>query len=473
MTVIPAPGPRLVFAQEDYGIAPEFTDEGLALAFAERHKDRLRWMEEWHCWMEWTGSHWRRVKTLAVYDMVRRICREAAARVDAGTATGQRNIADLNSAKKRASVQTVARSDARFTAVSEQWDADDWVLGTPGGVVDLRTGEIDACESARYITRIATVAPDEDCTIHRWLDFLEKVTGGDSELIAYLRRMCGYALSGSTREHSLTFVYGPGGNGKGTFLNALIGIMGDLHKAADVETFAERQNPAHTTEIARLHNARLVTSQETEKGQFWAESRLKKMTGGDVVTARFMRCDDFEFVPKFKLIIVGNHKPRFRSVDEAIKRRLHLIPFDYSVPANKKDVNLGEKLKAEYPGILHWMIQGAMEWCETGLCPPDSVLRATADYLEGEDTQGEWLANCCITGNRLDKTPLKDLYESWRHYCSLVGQKDAGISRDLSEELTKRLGEGSKKMLGGSARFVGIRLKTSEERRSDEGGFFS
>src|SRR5690606_31565557 len=135
----------------------------------------------------------------------------------------------------------------------------------------------------------------------------------DQELIAYLKRMCGYSLTGSIREHSLTFIYGPGGNGKGTFLAALTGIMGEMHKAADVETFAERKQAAHTTELARLHNARLVTSQETEKGQYWAEARLKKLTGGDPITARFMRCDDFEFKPKFKLILVGNHKPKFRS----------------------------------------------------------------------------------------------------------------------------------------------------------------
>ena len=456
--------PRTQQVPESGGYAPEFTEDGLALTFAQRHRDRFRWMEEWHCWMEWTGTQWRRVKTLAVYDLIRKLCREAAERVDTSTAGGEKLAADLNTAKKRAAVQTIARSDMCFEAVSEQWDADGWLLGTPGGIIDLRTGQNIGFDATKYITLTTTVAPGGECPT--WLAFLVQVTQGDADLQAYLQRMCGYSLTGCTREHSLTFIYGPGGNGKGTFLGAITGIMGELHKAADVDTFAERKHQEHSTELARLHNARLVTSQETEAGQFWAEARLKKLTGGDPITARFMRCDDFEFTPKFKLVIVGNHKPKFRSVDEAIRRRLHLIPFDYKVVKADRDVNLAGKLKAEWPGILAWMIEGCLEWQKRGLDAPECVLKATDDYLDGEDTIGQWIGNRCKL-EQYGRANLKDLFESWKYFCELTGVRNVGTSRDLAAELEKRLGEGSKRTVKGIARFIGITLKTADEMRCD------
>ena len=447
--------------RNEYGVAPEFTEEGLALAFAfaEKYCDRFRWVEEWNSWMEWTGAHWRKAKTLVAYDIIRALCRDAAARVDLAARGGPRLAADLNTAKKRAAVQTMARSDVRFQALGEQWDADDWLLGTPAGIIDLRTGDNIGMDSERYVTRITTVAPGGEC--QTWLEFLDVVTKGDERLQAYLQRLFGYCLTGSTREHSLTFIYGPGGNGKGTALAVLAGILGDLHRAADVETFAERKHAAHSTELARLHNARVVTSQETEKGQHWAEARLKKLTGGDPITARFMRCDDFEFTPKFKLIIVGNHKPKFRSVDEAMRRRLHLIPFNHTVAKEDRDVNLGAKLKAEYSGILAWAIRGCMEWQQIGLDAPDSVLKATADYLDSEDMPGQWFKQRCKIDTHA-KTSLKELFENWRHWADLM-RVAPGDSRTLAAEVEKHLPFGSKRTVNGAARFVGVRLMSIDE----------
>lgn len=443
----------------DYDGAPEFSEEGLALSFAHKHKGDLRHVAAFNRWLHWNGSVWQEEETHLAFDLARHHCRDEAKR-----ATDDKDIASLSDAKTRSNVLTLAKADRRIAATKDQWNNDDWLLGTPGGIIDLRTARNIGFDSSKYITRMTTVAPNaQGCP--KWLNFLDKVTKGNQELIAYLKRMCGYSLTGSIREHSLTFIYGPGGNGKGTFLAALTGIMGEMHKAADVETFAERKQAAHTTELARLHNARLVTSQETEKGQYWAEARLKKLTGGDPITARFMRCDDFEFMPKFKLILVGNHKPKFRSVDEAIRRRLHLIPFDYQVPKAEKNQNLGEELKAEWGGILAWMIEGCMEWQERGLAAPECVLKATNDYLDSEDLIGLWIANRCNLTS-FGKTNLKHLFDSWRHFCELTGIKAVGNSRDLAAELEKRLGEGSKKVVSGVARFTGINLKTPEELRS-------
>ena len=168
--------------------------------------------------------------------------------------------------------------------------------------------------------------------------------------------MAGYALTGVTHEHALFFACGTGGNGKSTFLNAIASCVGDYHRAAPIETFTESNNDRHPTDLAGLRGARMVTAIETEEGRHWAESRIKTLTGGDKIAARFMRQDFFEYTPQFKLLIAGNHKPSLRSVDEAIRRRLHLIPFVVTIPPAERDAELPDKLESERPGILAWMI---------------------------------------------------------------------------------------------------------------------
>jgi putative DNA primase/helicase len=248
-----------------------------------------------------------------------------------------------------------------------------------------------------------------------WLQFLHDSTAGDNELIAFMQRMAGYSLTGDVREHALFFVYGTGGNGKGTFLNTLAWILGDYAKVASMETFTEAKNERHPQELASLTGRRLVTAQETEEGKRWAESRIKALTGGDPITARFMRQDEFTFMPQFKLIIAGNHKPGLRNVDEAIKRRLHLIPFTVTIPPEKRDPLLAEKLRAEAAGILAWCVQGCLEWQRIGLAAPDAVKVATEEYLSANDVFQQWVEECCKVQRGLSATPsaLHKSYKAW------------------------------------------------------------
>jgi putative DNA primase/helicase len=172
---------------------------------------------------------------------------------------------------------------------------------------------------------------------------------------------------GLTREHALFFGYGTGANGKSVLLSTIAGTLGEYHRTAPIETFTASNADRHPTDLAGLRAARLVTATETEEGRRWAESRIKKLTGGDKVAARFMRQDFFEYRPAFKLIIAGNHKPSLRSVDEAIRRRFHLIPFSITIPPEERDPDLAEKLKDERPAILAWLIEGCLEWQTVGL----------------------------------------------------------------------------------------------------------
>jgi P4 family phage/plasmid primase-like protien len=192
----------------------------------------------------------------------------------------------------------------------------------------------------------SAVGPRGDCP--KWKAFLNRIMKGDAEMIAYLQRICGYCLTGDTSEQAMFFGYGVGANGKGVFLQTVGRILGDYAKAAAIETFTESKTDRHPTELARLHNARLVTATETEGGKHWAESRIKLLTGGDAVTAHFMRKDDFEYVPLFKLFFSGNHKPGLRSIGEAIRRRLKMINFAVTIPENERDPHFADKLKDEW-----------------------------------------------------------------------------------------------------------------------------
>src|SRR5262249_10483492 len=216
-----------------------------------------------------------------------------------------------------------------------------------------------------YITKTtavtpATEPPAQSCQL--WLEFLQRVTDGSQERQDFLQRVCGYGVTGLTSEDSLFFLYGLGANGKSVFLRAVSGAVDDYHKTASMDTFTVTFGERHPTDLAMLRGARLVTAIETEEGKRWDEAKLKHMTGGDPVPARFMRQDFFESLPQFKLLIAGNHKPAFRNVDEAIRRRVKLIPFTVTIPEAERDPQLSEKLKAEWPGILRWMIDGCLMW---------------------------------------------------------------------------------------------------------------
>lgn len=408
---------------------PAFSDDALALRFADRHGVDMRYVATWGKWLFWSGSHWRADDTLRAYDEVRAVCRNAAVECN------QPKVASaVASAKTVAAVEKLSKSDRRIAARAEWFDADPWALNTPGGVVDLRTGAMRPARPEDYATKITSVAPGGDCP--RFHAFLAEITGGDAELVAYLRRVAGYGLTGSTREHALFFGYGTGRNGKSVLLKTLADILGSYHKTASMETFTATNTDRHPTDLAGLMGARLVSASETEEGRRWAESRIKSLTGGDPVAARFMRQDFFEFTPQFKLIIVGNHKPALRSVDEAIRRRFHLIPFAVTIPADQADPDLSDKLKAEWPGILAWMIAGCLEWQREGLKPPAAVLDATAAYLEAEDATAAWIDDKCERDARAWES-LADLYASWSGWADKAGEH-AGNQKRFAQTLESR-----------------------------------
>jgi putative DNA primase/helicase len=410
---------------------PAFTDEALALRFAELHAHDLRYVAAWSKWLAWDGKRWRFDDTLRAFDLAREVCRKAAAECNT-----PRIAAVLASAKTVAAVERLAKADRRLAATVGQWDADPRLLNTPAGVIDLRTGKSRPHRPDYYMTKSCAVAPDVSLSISTWLKFLDRVTGGDADLIAFLQRMAGYCLTGLTSEHALFFIYGTGANGKSTFINTLTDVAGDYHRTAPIETFVASSVERHPTDLAGLHGARLVTSVETEEGRRWAESKIKTLTGGDKIAARFMRQDFFEFTPQFKLVIAGNHKPGLRSVDEAIRRRLNLIPFTVTIPSAERDPDLAQKLRAEWPGILAWTIEGCLAWQRDGLAAPAAVTSATAAYLEAEDAMGAWMNERCEQ-ERAAIERSSSLFASWKDWAEGAGET-VGSQKNLSQKLEAR-----------------------------------
>jgi putative DNA primase/helicase len=417
--------------------------DAVALAFARCYGETFRYVAKWNRWLEWDGVRWRFEDTLNAFDKARALLRassDGAAKADAKTV---------------AAVVTLARADRLIAATHEQWDADPWLLGTPKGTVDLRTGELGAASPDDYITKITAVAPDRNCPTPLWRKFLDRVTNGDRELQRYLQRVCGYALTGDISEEALFFSYGTGANGKGTFWETAARILRDYHKVASMGMFLWSAQDRHPTEMASLQGARLVTAMETQHGRHWDEEKVKALTGGDTISARFMRQDPFQFVPQFKLAPSGNHRPRIRNVDEGIRRRMNLIPWLVTIGKGERDGKLKQKLKREWPGILAWMIEGSLEWQRLGLAPPPAVVGATEEYLAAEDTLGQWLTERCRQG--ADKWVATDeLFRSWKLWCARA-REWPGSKNQFAQKLVERAF--TLRKYGGQRGVAGLELK--------------
>lgn len=441
--------------REDDGrdaLPPEYSDDALASDFTRRHGADLRYVAAWGKWLLWNGSRWAEDRITRVFDLVRAVCRDNASKAKAE----ERIARQLASGKTIAAVERLARSDPQHATLPEAFDADDFLLNTPGGTVDLRTGETRPHRREDLLTKITAVTPNNDGDATTWRRFLSDVTCGDREIEKYLQRLIGYCLTGDVRDHVLVFFHGTGANGKSTFLDLLLHILGTYAKAIPAETLTEARGERHPTDVANLNGLRLAVSSELEEGQHWAEARVKSLTGDAMLSGRFMRTDFFEFRRTHKHVIAGNHRPAIRVVDEAIRRRIHLVPFLARFSAVTADRDMPAKLQGEASAILSWAVKGCMEWQASGLNPPAAVIGATADYLESQDTLGLWIGEDCDTSDPTAETRSSGLYASFRQWKETRGERAPSQVR-FSAQLEARF----RKARQGSGHIVfsGIGLK--------------
>ncbi len=438
------PSPAAPGAVTDESAQP-FSDDALARSFSDTHTGRLVFVPSWSRWLCWEKHRWVFDDTLAVFDRVRTLCREKATQIEGSN--GKR----VASAQTIAAVERLARSDPRHARRPDDFDADAWALNTPDGVVDLKTGKLRHHGDGEMLTKVAGAIPGGDCP--RWRRFLAEITKDDADLISYIQKWVGYSLTGDTREQALIFVCGPGGNGKSVLLNTVAAILGDYAKTAMADVFTANRSEQHPTHVASLLGARMVNVTETEEGHAWAESRIKSLTGGDKISARFMRGDPFEFQPQFKLWIAGNHRPVLNNPDPAMRRRLHLVPLTF-VP-KQPDQQLQATLRAELPGILAWAVEGCLAWQREGLVMPAIVRATVEDYFAEQDTLSAWLAKRCDVSPDAT-TPSRALFEDWRRYAATRGEAQR-TEKWFSEGLQRHY---PKKRTNAGVVFVGVLLKS-------------
>lgn len=394
------------------GAEIDLSDDELALRFGrERLRGRALFVPVWGRWMLWTGTRWEEDKQLRVYTAAREFQRTVAE--EAGT---RRERKEVLSARMTATLESLARSNPGGAEVAEAWDRDPWLLGTPGGVVDLRTGKTRKPDPGDRITMQTAVEPapeGADCPL--WEECLERWFADKLDVVPFLQRVAGYSLTGSTREHRLFFLFGTGRNGKSVFLDTMAHVLGDYATVSPASTFIENGYEQHSTDLAMLQGARLVVANELPAGKAWNESRIKSLTGGDRITARRMRQDFFTFDPQFTLMIAGNHQPSFGAVDEATKARVVMIHFAQFIPEEERDPRLLDKLREEGPAILRWAINGALAWQREGLQVPGSVLDDSEAYVDAQDEFGEFIETALepALGASVAAKEVYAVYEGW------------------------------------------------------------
>jgi putative DNA primase/helicase len=318
----------------------------------------------------------------------------------------------------------LARSESGIPVTVDQLDRNPWLLNVNNGVLDLRTGDLRSHRRQDLMTRFAPVRYDPEATCPTWLAFLDRIMNGNQNLIQFLQRAIGYTLTGSARERVLFMLHGGGANGKSTLLETISTLLGDYAKSTRAETLlVKTYDGGIPNDLAALKGARFVSTSETEDGKRLAEALVKALTGGDTISARFLRGEFFTFRATFKLWLATNHKPTIRGSDNAIWDRIKLIPFEIRIPDEEQDKELPAKLQLEQPGILAWAIRGCLDWQRLhGLGEPLEVRVATANYRQDMDVVATFIEDCCVAANGA-QVPAKQLYDAYRSWCEQSGER--------------------------------------------------
>ena len=431
------------------------TDLGNAERFVAQHGENIRYCYLWGKWLGWTGTRWGRDDAGLVHRLakktVRSMYREAS---DAEDEERRKAIAKHASrsegADKIKAMLELARSEV--PVAPDELDSDPWLLNASNGTVDLRTGAMREHRREDLITKLAPVEYEPNATAPTWEAFLERVLPSE-ELRTFVQRAAGYSATGDTSEQVMLINHGAGNNGKSTFQEALAAALGDYSMRAPTEMLMAKRAGGVPNDVARLKGARFVAASETEEGRRLAESLVKDLTGQDTISARFMRAEWFDFRPTHKLWLSTNHKPEIRGTDNAIWRRLRLVPWTVAIPPAERDRKLAEKLRNELPGILGWVTRGCIDWRREGLQAPAEVRKATAGYRSEMDVLGDFLADRCFRGERL-QVGKDELYKAYQMWSEAAGErmetkrkfgmllKERGIEDGRNSERTKRIWKG-------------------------------
>jgi len=427
------------------------TDLGNAERMVAMHGQNIKFCKIWGKWLIWDGKRWAIDDIAQIMQLAKKTVRNIYKEVADAESKDKRkeifNHAIKSEAEPRLKAMIkLAESEKGIPIRPEELDSDPLLFNVENGTIDLRTGQLKKHNREHLITKIAPVKLDKTSTATKWEMFLERIMNENKNLINFLKRIIGYSLTGNTDAQCLFFLYGAGHNGKSTFLETIRGLLGDYGKTSDFNTFLKTNNQSIRNDIARLKGSRFVSAIEADSGKKLAETLIKRITGGDTILARFLYREHFEFKPTFKIFMAANHKPIIEGVDEAIWRRIKLIPFDVTIPIKDKDAQLGEKLKSELSGLLNWALEGCLEWQKNGLGIPEDVIGATEKYREEMDLVRRFISECCINNSlaKVNSTQLKEEFTKWlkRIGEDPVSQKDFRIRLKDCGYINKRTNKG-------------------------------
>jgi len=377
----------------------------------------------WKKWLIWDNNTWRPDDCGEIFalckDFLRGLYLQVATISDHKRAVEMAShVIKSESLRRRQALIESAAFERSIRITPKEVDQDSFLLNIQNGTLDLRCGKLLAPMKEKYITKCALVSHEQDALCPIWIKFLNRIMDGNNDLIRFLQKAVGWSLTGDMSEQVMFILYGSGANGKSTFLNTIMEILGEYAMATQTETFTRRNGNTMSNDIARLRGSRFVTTIEAEEGRRLSEPLIKQVTGQDVLTARFLYGEYFDFLPTFKIFMATNHKPVIKGTDLGIWRRIKLIPFTVTIPYDERDPNLMKRLKTEKSGILNWMIEGCLLWQKERLGEPKEVKVATGEYQEEMDLIGSYLTECCITDSTgYLRVTSYDLYRSYLAWC--------------------------------------------------------
>jgi len=400
----------------------QFTDSTNAARLLKEHGKDIRYMAAWKKWVVWNDRFWETDESGALVhekglEMVRNIYDELLKTDDHRERIEIEKYGMLSeSVRRRESFVKAAQWIKALNVRSEEFDYNPWLLNVQNGTIDIYSGEFREHKQEDMITKIANVDydPNADCPL--WKQFIREIMDYKTDIINFVQTAVGLALTGDTREQTMFILYGSGANGKTTFLNTVMSLLGDYATATPTETFMKKTGDQATNDIARLRGTRFVTTTEAEQGRRLSEPIIKKITGNDQMTARFLYGEYFNFTPTFKIFMATNHKPVIKGTDHGIWRRIKLIPFTTRIEDERQDKTLEEKLKKEASGILNWILEGTERWRREGLVVPAAILNATDEYRGEMDVIGNFMKECCIAKEGVS-IRIRELYKAYADWC--------------------------------------------------------
>ncbi len=432
------------------------TDSGNAEFFAAMYGTRLRYDHRRGEWLVYRGHWWQPDNDDEVHRLAKGAARQRyVAALNIGDEEERKReatfaISSENRTKLEATL-ALAKAERPLADTGEGWDEDPWLLAVENGVVDLRSGQLRSGRPEDRISRHSPVAFDAEAACPTFDRFIADVLP-DTEVRRYVQKLAGIALTGDVSVQILVFLHGAGSNGKSVFANAIKHVLGrDYARQAAPGLLLKSRGDRHPTEVADLYGARLVVSTEIDDGRELAEALVKQTTGGDELKGRFMHRDFFGFKPTHKTWLLANHRPTVKGTEEAIWRRVKLVPFEVTIAEADRDEHLGEKLQAEETGVLNWMIEGCLRWQREGsLTDPGAVRAAVEEYRADSDALAPFIDDCCelAPAHTTRAGALYRAYKTWAMVSSISDRETLTQKRFGSLMTSDRRLEREKKASG-------------------------